>query len=1183
MKRFVIACISIASLSSACKQSSETLFRLVPSNESNLTFANTITESDSVNILVQEYVYNGGGVGAADFNGDGLTDLYFSGNMVSNKLYLNKGNLKFEDVTEKANVTGNGKWCSGVVVVDINQDGRQDIYVGATIKPDSASRANLLYINQGNNAEGIPTFTEEAAKYGIDDKGHTTTAAFFDYDKDGDLDLYVLEDVIDNTLPTSYRAKITDGTSINNDQFYRNNGNNTFTNVTKQAGILYEGFGLGLNITDINLDGWPDIYVTNDYISNDLLYINNQDGTFTNRADEYLKHTCYSAMGNDVVDINNDGLVDIVALDMLPEDNRRKKRMLGLNTYASYLNNEQHGYQYQYVRNVLQLNNGMTPEGHPTFSEIGQLSGIFQTDWSWTPLVADFDNDGNRDIIITNGFPRDVTDRDFAIYRAGPAGNVASPMFMVDSIPIAKVADYAFRNSGNLTFDDVSKQWGLTTPAFSNGAIYADLDNDGDLDVVINNINDQAFLYENQLNSFDTKEKNSTHYLRIKLDANPVKANGLSTKVRLRYGNGKQQYYEHSPYRGYISTVENVAHFGLGELGKVDSVEIFWPDGKYQLLRNVSADQVLTVHYKDASQVMAFQPSPAGSQSVVKEVASEHGIAFRHMETDVVDFYLQSTLPHKFSQDGPALAVGDVNGDGLDDFYIGGPARKAATVYTQQPDGKFRAVNAMNETGKVSEDEGALFFDADNDGDQDLYVVSGSYEFINEDSLALQDRFYRNDGKGKLTPDKAALPVFYSAGSCVRAADFDRDGDLDLFVGGRIVPGKYPLTPDSHLLVNDGKGNFTDQTKIVSPELRKVGMVTDALWSDFDNDGQVDLILTGEWMPVTFFKNQNGKLKRQEQTGVEKAVGWWNSLTSADFDNDGDMDYVAGNLGLNTNYKCNDKEPFSIYANDFDNNGKVDPILVCYSKDESGVKKPFPIHTRDDLIMQLLRVRRAYPYYHLFGKATIDDILSPEEKKNALTYHATHFASSYLENKGNGKFAMRELPVQAQIAPVYGMQADDIDQDGETDLLLVGNNHGGEVFTGKYDAFTGLYLKGDGKGNFKPVVHSQFYVDGDAKAFARLYTKSGEPLYLISQNKDSLKVFSLANVPGKPPVRLQPMDAWAEITLNNGKKRKVDLPYGSSFLSQSSRALAVPAKAASVKIYDFKGKARDGGSMLTQK
>ncbi len=1182
MKHFNFACLFVCLLS-GCKQKTDTLFLLVPSDQSNITFTNTITESDSVNILVQEYVYNGGGVGAADFNGDGLTDLYFSGNMVSNKLYLNKGNLKFEDVTDKAKVTGEGKWCSGVVVVDINQDGKQDIYVGATIQPDSASRANLLYINQGNDANGVPTFTEEAAKYGINDKGHTTTAAFFDYDKDGDLDLYVLEDVINNKIPTSYRSKITDGTSINNDQLYRNNGNGTFTNVTKQAGILYEGFGLGVNITDINQDGWPDIYVTNDYISNDLLYINNHDGTFTNRAPEYLKHTCYSAMGNDVVDINNDGLVDIVALDMLPEDNLRKKRMLGLNTYASYLNNEEHGYQYQYVRNVLQLNNGMTPEGHPTFSEIGQMAGIYQTDWSWTPLVADFDNDGNRDIIITNGFPRDVTDRDFAIYRAGPAGAVASPMYLVDSIPIAKVADYAFRNTGNLSFDDVTKKWGLTTEAFSNGAVYADLDNDGDLDVVINNINDQAFLYENQLNSITEKDKTPAHYLRVKLDAAPVQASGLATKIRLRYGKGKQQYYEHSPYRGYISTVENVAHFGLGQTDKIDSVEVFWPDGKYQLLKNVTANQVLTVHYKDANLTQEFQPYSSTQVAIVKDAAKEHGIQYMHAETDVIDFYIQSTLPHKFSQDGPGLAVGDLNGDGLDDFYIGGAARRSPVTYLQQADGRFKQVRAIQKADSLSEDEGALFFDADNDGDQDLYVVSGSYELMGKDSLALQDWFYRNDGKGKLIADKSALPTFYSAGSCVRAADFDQDGDLDLFVGGRVMPGKYPLVPDSYLLVNDGKGKFTDQTKIVSPELQKAGMITDALWSDFDNDGQVDLILTGEWMPVTFFKNQKGKLIRQNQTGVEKAIGWWNSLVSGDFDNDGDMDYVAGNLGLNTNYKCTAQEPFSIYANDFDNNGKIDPILVCYTKDETGVKKPFPIHTRDDLIMQLLRVRREYPYYHMFGRATIDQVLSPEEKKNALSYHATHFASSYIENKGGGKFEIRELPMEAQVAPVFGMQADDVDQDGEMDLLLVGNDYGSEVFTGKYDAFTGLYLKGDGKGNFHPRKTSNFYVDGDAKAFVKLYTKSAEPLYLVSQNKDSLKVFSPIQASTKAPIRLQPMDAWAEIVLKNGKKRKVDLPYGSAFLSQSARVLAVPAQATSVKIYDFKGNARTGDALLSQK
>lgn len=1183
----------------------KSLFTLIDADKSGIHFANTITESDTLNILTEEYIYNGGGVGIGDFNNDGLADVYFTGNMVANRLYLNKGDLQFEDITQTAHVTGEGKWCSGVAVADVNQDGWLDVYVSATLSKDSVRRANLLYINKGLNAEGIPVFMESAPQYGIADMGNTTHAAFLDYDRDGDLDLYVLTNIINNKIPTNYRPKITNGTAINNDRLYRNNGNGTFTNVTKEAGIVFEGYGLGVAISDVNLDGWPDVYVTNDYLSDDLLYINNQNGTFTNQLAAYVKHTCYSAMGNDVVDINNDGLVDILALDMLPENNLRKKTMLNANNYITYINNEQFGYRHQYVRNVLQLNQGNTPEGHPVFSEIGQLAGIHQTDWSWTPLVADFDQDGFRDVIVTNGFPRDVTDHDFAMYRSGPVGAVASPSFLVDSIPVIKISNYAFRNNGDLTFKDVTKDWGMDLPSFSNGAAYADLDNDGDLDVVVNTINSPALLYKNQLN--DRKNETGSNYLRVKLLGNAPNRQALGTKVRLHYGNGKQQFYEHTLYRGYLSTVENAAHFGLGNQAIVDSVEITWPDGKYQLLRNVKVNQVLTLTYNKADEQQPVVKT--ATPLLFRQLPATESIEYTHREADKIDFNLQRTLPHKYTQYGPGIAVGDVDGNGLDDCYVGGSAGKSGVFFLQQSNGSFRTDSTRLTPGnKPEEDMGVLLFDADQDGDLDLYAVSGSYEFEPESPL-LQDRLYLNDGKGNFSLDRNALPTFRTSGSCVKAADFDQDGDLDLFVGGRVIPGRYPLSPPSYILRNDtphspssplpaspqgggvllslpleegwgGAVRFTDVTRQVCPQLQSLGMVTDALWSDYDNDGKVDLVVAGEFMPLTFFKNQNGKLIPNPESGISNASGWWNSLTARDFDGDGDTDYVAGNLGLNTHYKADEQHPLKVYAKDFDGNGSVDPVLVCYMKNEQGEIKPFPMHTRDDLIAQMARARKQFTRYAPYGAATINEVLSAQDQQDALVKQATHFASSYVENLGNGTFRMKALPIEAQVAPVYGMVSQDVDEDGNVDLLLAGNDYGTEVFTGRYDAMTGLLLKGDGKGNFQSVrmAQSGFFADGDAKGMAVLYDAKGAERVVVTQNQDSLKVFAKSNaLAGRAGqlISLHPMDAWAELTHINGKKQKIEFYYGSTYLSQSARRLQVPQTVATVAIYDYAGNRRE--------
>lgn len=1183
-----LALVAVLLLVASCKKD-PLLFEPISANYSGINFSNRITESDSFNVLTFEYIYNGGGVGVGDFNNDGWQDVFFSGNMVDNSLYLNKGDFKFEDITATAGVAGKDRWCSGVALVDINADGWLDIYACATTYKPGNRRANLLYINQGTTTDGKPKFKEMAADFGLADTSHTTNAAFFDYDNDGDLDVYLLINEMDKQqFPNKYRPKFTDGSSKRTDKLYRNNGpgpagHPVFKDVSKEAGILIEGYGLGVSICDINKDGWRDIYVTNDYLTNDLLWVNNGDGTFTDKAAAYLKHTCYSAMGNDVADVNNDALPDIVAVDMLPKDNFRRKTMLPANNYSSYQNNDHFGYQYQYIRNVLQLNQGKAPGSNDlVFSEISMLAGMSGTDWSWSPLFADYDNDGDRDLTITNGFPRDVTNRDFVDYHA-VASNLLDRASLNAQIPVVKIHNYAFRNEGGTVpqFEDVSLRWGFSQPSFSNGAAYADFDNDGDLDYVVNNINDSAFVFKNQLMETQPEKGN---WLKVNFVGSKENPNGLGAILEVFYDKGKRQYLEHSPFRGYLSSVETGSHFGFGSTIEIDSLRIRWPDGKTQLLQKLRCNQTLTLRYGEAGPEKI--QSPTNTLPLFKEATDLVGYDFLHRDSDFIDFNVQRLLPHKLSQYGPGIAVGDMNGDGLDDFYVGGSHFFKGAFFVQNGGGKpgfsQQDLFADPQNGpKVQEELGVLLFDADNDGDNDLYLVSGGNEFTVDSQSVYQDRLFLNQGgRFSLAPD--ALPKLNKSGSCVRAADFDQDGDLDLFVGGRVLPSQYPLPASSYLLRNEssgGQAKFTLVNETIAPSLKNLGLVCDALWTDFDNDGWVDLLLAGEWMPLTFLKNNKGKL---DQTLVvdnngSPASGWWNSLASADFDQDGDMDYVAGNLGKNTLFKANKDQHTAIYTADFDMNGDVDAIPATFFLGLKGKMEEFPYFNRLDMEKQVTRMKGVFPRHADLGKSTMKMLLEKFPKAAPTVLKANWMASSYIENLGGGKFKLQELPLEAQLAPVNGLVTEDFTGDGIPDLLLSGNDFGTEVGMGRYDALNGLLLVGSGAGGFHATTMQQsgICIPGDAKGLAALAAADGGLMVVSGQNKSKLQLFQSSHN-GKQ-LRLEPNDFAVLLQFKDGSSQRLEVGYGQGFLSQSSRTLFLPPNVVSGEIIDFKGNRRNLG------
>lgn len=1114
---------------SACAEWSDAArFERMTAEQTGIDFTNHHGESDSFNILINEYIYNGGGVGIGDFDADGRPDIFFSGNAVSNQLYLNRGEWRFEDISAAAGIEAADHWCSGVTVVDINADGLDDVYVCATNRPDSLERANLLFINQGPGADGVPTFVESAAAYGLDDQGHTTQAAWFDYDGDGDLDVFMINnEMVADRQPNRFveKAEFQDPPRI--DKLYRNDGvpaggeHPVFSDVSQEAGIGKPGFSLGLTICDINYDGRPDVYVTNDYLANDLLYVNNgpdENGvvTFTDRAETTFKHTSYSAMGNDVIDLNNDGWEDIIAVDMLPADNYRRKTMLGPNNYTSFINNRRYGYQQQYVRNTLQLSQGEHPEakGLPLYSETAMLAGIHATDWSWTPLVADFDQDGYRDVIITNGFPRDITDRDFIDYST-EVSRLVSDEKLRQQIPKVKLHNQAFHSrgteDGQVQFEPVTTAWGITEESFSNGAAYADLDGDGDLDYIVNNLEDPAHVYRNRTAE---REGEDHHFLRIDLRGSASNPRALGARILVYTDADRLQTYYQSPYRGYLSSHESIAHFGIGAATAADSVVVYWPDGRRTSLANVTADQTLVLEQPTTgAQVTPWRPpsvaSPLVASVPIQEIVQE--------ERDYIDFNVQPMLLRKLSQAGPRIAVADLNGDGLDDFYLPGSFDRAGRFFLQTESGDFAEAELFDETySSAPEEIGSLFFDADGDGDPDLYLVTGSYEFKLADS-DYGDRLFRNDG-GRFTLATDALaevPAF--SGSCVRAEDFDADGDLDLFVGGRVDPHAYPRPVSSYLLQNestDGQLRFVPANEL-APALNEIGMVCDATWSDFDADGRTDLVLSGDWLAPRFLRNTGERLEDvSEQTGLSALTGWWNCLTPGDFDADGDTDYVIGNFGLNTILRADAEHPLGAYLTDLDENGTLDFIPSAYFPDEDGQLRHYPYFGRPDFAKQVVGVKGRHKLHAEYARAPMESYYrDPAEAPEAESYtlKARYLRSAYCENRGDGTFSIRELPLAAQTFPVTDLVAQDLNGDGHLDLLLVGNDFGTEVSQGYMDAGNGLVLLGDGQGNFRSqyAPQSGWYVPGEAKCVEPYRGPDGEERFLVGQNRGPVLAFKL--------------------------------------------------------------------------
>lgn len=1111
--------IFILALLWGCSEAPEYQFTAVAPTTSGITFQNTVRETHENNILRNEYTYNGGGVAVGDVNHDGLTDVYFSGNSVSNKLYLNQGNLKFKDITSTSGTGGKNGWATGVTMVDVNGDGWLDIYVcysgnapgegyNLPVIKDHPQRANQLFINNGCEPGGTPTFADRAKEYGLDAIGtFSTQAYFFDYDLDGDLDMF-----LQNHANTFYAPFINTKKLRNlrhpyfGNKLYRND-NLQFVEVSKEAGIHGSGlnFGLSSSISDMNMDDWPDLYVTNDYDEQDFCYINNQDGTFREVSHEVISHMSKSSMGSDMGDINNDGYVDILVSDMLPEDNYRQKLLRGQDSYERYELSVDSGFHHQYVRNTLQLNRGLGPDGMPRYSEIGQFSGISNSDWSWSALLVDLDNDGLRDVFVTNGYLKDITNMDNMsrtkeIYRMAAERKVeVNYLMLIKDLPITRLRNYVYKNRDGIKFQNMSEEWGFQEKTVSSGAAYADFDNDGDYDLITNNLNQTAALQQNNQN-----EMQKSNFVKIKLKGGHSNTQGIGAKIWIETKD-KTLFHEAYNTRGYLSSVDLVMTIGIGSSEEVQSIKVRWLEGQESLLTDIEPNELIEIVFEQASP-RSNAAAVGPNETVLQDVTQSSGIDYKHIENDFDDYKKDKLLQYRLSRLGGLLATADVNGDGNDDVFFGGASGYAGALYLGDDNGEFAiASNQPWESDRMKEDMQPVFFDADNDGDVDLYVVSGGNVFEPE-SNEFQDRLYLNNGNGQFINMTRAIPQGAVSGSCAVAGDYDKDGDLDIFVGGRHMGSKYPFAPKSSILQNEtvnGQVRFVDVTSEVSSELESVGMVSDATWTDFDEDGWLDLIVVGEWMPVTLFKNENGQLKEQQIESLQNSHGWWSTVSPMDIDGDGDTDYLLGNAGLNFQFRASSTEPIELYAHDFNNDAVIDPIFTYYNQGKS-----VPVHPRDELLDQLVPLRKKFVSYESYAHATIHDIIDRGFIDQVFLLRTYTTESCWLEN-AQGDFQLHKLPDLVQFSPVNSFVIDDVNKDGTPEIIAGGNFYPFKPRIGMQDASFGALMQYTNDSlSVMHSVQSPLWLSGDIRDMAICSFKSGKKMLVVSRNNDSPSVFA---------------------------------------------------------------------------